>query len=317
MHIFDKSTYFQGGWALVSEQLPYAAGAAKTILQDRELGLSDGDDFKKRNEGPGDDDDRISVVFIGEGGSQNGRMAEILNAAAKDNLPLLVIVIDNGRAINTFTPDIATNSDIYKQGEHYGIPGILVNGDNVQDVIKGGRAAVDYVRKKGPAILQVHTYRFNGHSPADPEHERGRKEEKKWARKEQDPIKAFEEDVIERGILTEDELKEAKKEVQRTIKEAVAFADESPMPPVELAKELEFPDDPDTDYNERAGPDWADDFNERTIGKDKLEVVKKHIKMLREKSDKGELSIGDAINLAVHEEVREEDGRGRGRGEGV
>jgi len=74
MHIFDRSTYFQGGWALVSEQLPYAAGAAKTILQDRELGLSDGEDFQKRNEGPGEGDDRISVVFIGEGGSQNGRM---------------------------------------------------------------------------------------------------------------------------------------------------------------------------------------------------------------------------------------------------
>jgi len=303
MHIFDRSTYFQGGWALVSEQLPYAAGAAKTILQDRELGLSDGEDFQKRNEGPGEGDDRISVVFIGEGGSQNGRMAEILNAAAKDNLPLLIIVIDNGRAINTFTPDIATNSDIYKQGEHYGIPGILVNGENVADVIKGGRAAVDYVRKKGPAILQVHTYRFNGHSPADPEHERGRKDEKKWARQSQDPIKIFESDVQERGIITEVELAEVKKRVQRQVKDAVAFADDSPMPPVELAKELEFPDAPDTDYNKREGPSWAKEFNERTISSDKMATVQAHISELRAKSDKGDLSIGDAINLAIHEEM--------------
>jgi len=303
MHIFDRDTYFQGGWALVSEQLPYAAGAAKTILQDRELGLSDGDDFKKKNEGPGEDDDRISVVFIGEGGSQNGRMAEILNAAAKDNLPLLVIVIDNGRAINTFTPDIATNSDIYKQGEHYGIPGILVNGENVQDVIKGGRAAVDYVRKKGPAILQVHTYRFNGHSPADPEHERGRKDEKKWARASQDPIKIFEADVQESGILTEAELSAVKKKVQREIKEAVNFADESPMPPVELAKELEFPDAPDTDYNLREGPAWADEHNKKNISPEQMETIQAHISALRAKSDAGDLSIGDAINLAIHEEM--------------
>merc|ERR1719215_1810653 len=97
MHIFDKETYFQGGWALVSEQLPYAAGAAKSILLDRAIGISDDEKQMKHNVAPADDDDRISVVFIGEGGSQNGRMAEILNAAAKDNLPLLVIVIDNGR----------------------------------------------------------------------------------------------------------------------------------------------------------------------------------------------------------------------------
>lgn len=64
MHIFDKETNFQGGWALVAEQLPYATGAARSILLDR---LKDAEAFKG--------DDRISVVFIGEGGSQNGRMA--------------------------------------------------------------------------------------------------------------------------------------------------------------------------------------------------------------------------------------------------
>merc|ERR1719388_771532 len=71
MHIFDKAKYFQGGWALVSEQLPYAAGAAKSILLDRALGLSDDDKQVKQNVPPPADDDRISVVFIGEGGSQN------------------------------------------------------------------------------------------------------------------------------------------------------------------------------------------------------------------------------------------------------
>ena len=78
------------------------------------------------------------------------------------------------------------------------------SSQNAKDVIKGGRAAVNYVRNTGPAILQVHTYRFNGHSPADPEHERGRKDEKKWARKEQDPIKIFEDDVVKRGVITEE-----------------------------------------------------------------------------------------------------------------
>jgi len=306
MHIFDKEQYFQGGWALVSEQLPYAAGAAKTILLDRAMGISDDPETitSKQNVPVSDDDDRLSVVFIGEGGAQNGRMAEILNAAAKDNLPLLIIVIDNGRAINTFTQDIATNSDVFAQGKHYGVPGLLVDGLNAADVAKGGKAVIDHIRKgKGPAILQVHTYRFNGHSPADPEHERGRKGEKAWARANQDPIQFFEDQYIASGVFSEEELKEAKKSVLADVKEAVAFADKSPMPPVELAKELEYPDAPDTDYNLRDGPAWADEVNARTISPEKMETILTHIEELQNKAKAGEITIGDAINLAVHEEM--------------
>jgi pyruvate dehydrogenase E1 component alpha subunit len=98
MHIYDVEHNFQGGWALVSEQLPYAVGSARSILLDRQLKSMDNDER------------RIAVVFIGDGGAQNGRMAECLNAAAKENLPILFLVIDNGRAINTYTPDVAQNS---------------------------------------------------------------------------------------------------------------------------------------------------------------------------------------------------------------
>lgn len=62
---------------------------------------------------------RITIVFLGEGAAQNGRMAETLNAAAKEKLPLLFLVIDNGRAINTFTPDVAANSDVFLQVQRY------------------------------------------------------------------------------------------------------------------------------------------------------------------------------------------------------
>lgn len=304
MHIFDKATYFQGGWALVSEQLPYAAGAAKSILLDRALGLSDDASFEKQDVPPPANDDRISVVFVGEGGSQNGRMAEILNAASKDNLPLLILTIDNGRAINTFTPDIAQNNNVYLQGLHYGVPGLLVDGLNAVDVAKGGKAVIDYIRSgKGPAMLQVHTYRFNGHSPADPEHERGRKDEKAWARAEQDPIKAFEQKYTSNGMFTEEELKEARKEILAQVKAAVKFAEESKMPPMELAKQLEYPDAPDTDYNAKEAPAFAAAVNARTIAPEQMANIQSHINNLREKAMAGEISIGDAINLAIHEEM--------------
>jgi len=107
------------------------------------------------------------------------------------------------------------NSDVYKAGQHYGVPGILVDGTDTLEVVKAGAAITDYIRAgNGPAILQVHTYRFNGHSPADPEHERGRKEEKKWARANEDPIKRFEDEVLASKAMTEEELKALKKEVR-------------------------------------------------------------------------------------------------------
>ena len=281
-------THFQGGWALVSEQLPYAAGAARSILLDRHL---DPEGTKG--------DDRISIVFIGEGGAQNGRMAECLNAAAKEKLPLLFLVIDNGRAINTFTPDVAANMDIYEQGEHYGIPGIRVDGGNLEDTLRTGRAVVDYVRNTGPAILQVHTYRFQGHSPADPEHERGRKAEKTWARAEADPIKLFEATDAAQGLA----LDEASAAAKAIVKEAVEFAKSSDPPPASLAKELEFPDKPDTDYNAKAAPSDGAAVTKATVDPEALATCEAHVESLRQLSNEGKLSIGDALNLAVLEEM--------------
>merc|ERR1740138_1750268 len=75
------------------------------------------------------------------------------------------------------------------------------------------------------------------------------------------------------------------------------------MPPVELAKELEFPDAPDTDYNLREGPAFADEVNARTISPEQMKTVQDHISNLRAKAEAGEISIGDAINLAIHEEM--------------
>jgi 2-oxoisovalerate dehydrogenase E1 component len=291
MHIYDKEFNFQGGWALVSEQLPYAVGAARSILLDR---LLKPEEMKN--------DERIAVVFIGEGGAQNGRMAECLNAAAKEKLPILFLVIDNGRAINTFTEDVAQNLDVFKQGLHYDVPGIKVDGQNLVNTMRTGRAVVDYVRKNGPAILQVHTYRFTGHSPADPEHERGRKAEKTWARAEADPIKIFEDEALEEGVK-ESELDAIKVAMMGLVKNSVEFAKNSPFPPKELAKELEYPDKADTDYTNRVPPAAMTELTKKLISADKLANVDAHIKTLTAAAAAGTMSIGDAVNLAILEEM--------------
>jgi TPP-dependent pyruvate/acetoin dehydrogenase alpha subunit/pyruvate/2-oxoglutarate/acetoin dehydrogenase E1 component len=288
MHIYDVETHFQGGWALVAEQLPYAVGAARSILLDRQR---DPDKFK--------DDDRVAVVFIGEGGAQNGRTAECLNAAAKENLPILFLVIDNGRAINTFTQDVAQNSNVYLQGQHYGVPGMVVDGMDMESVLKTGRTVVDHVRKNGPAILQVHTYRFQGHSPADPEHERGRKDEKKWARANADPIKILE----ATGIFSTEDMDAVNDRVKAKVKEAVDFANASPKPPASLAKELEFPDAAGTDYNTRAAAPDAEAVTKATLDPTALKECEALIEKLQGNATEGTITIGDAVNLAILEEM--------------
>ncbi|CAM9639374.1 unnamed protein product, partial [Choristocarpus tenellus] len=151
--------------------------------------------------------------------------------------------------------------------------------------------------------LKVHTYRFQGHSPADPEHERGRKEEKKWARAEQDPISIFEKRALGSGVASQEELDVIKKAMGTKVKEAVAFADASPPPPSNLAKELEYPDAPETDYNERAPPAVADMINDRSLPAASRAEAVDHCAMLEGKGKAGEITIGDAINLAILEEM--------------
>jgi pyruvate dehydrogenase E1 component alpha subunit len=111
----------------------------------------------------GDGDDRIAVVLVGDGGCQNGRLPELLNTCSKLKLPLLIIAIDNGRAINTFTKDVAANTMSYKLGNHYQVPGVLLDGLDAVNVVKAGMVVTDFIRKgRGSALIQIHTYRFMG-----------------------------------------------------------------------------------------------------------------------------------------------------------
>ena len=108
-------------------------------------------------------DDRIAAVLVGDGGSQNGRLPELLNTCSKLKLTLLIIVVDNGRAINTFTKDVAANTMTYKLADHYQVPGVLLDGLDAVNVAKAGRVVTDHIRRgHGAALIQIHTYRFMG-----------------------------------------------------------------------------------------------------------------------------------------------------------
>ena len=141
------------------------------------------------------------------------------------------------------------------------------------------------------------------HSPADPEHERGRSEEKRWARDYYDPIKAFENKYLGSGALTQVELQVVKEEVKEVVDEAVRYADNSPQPPADLARGLEYPTDIDTGYDLFDRPAFSDLVNKRTISPTKLNIINDHMAVLRKKAENGEISIAEAVNLAIHEEM--------------
>jgi len=148
-------------------------------------------------------------------------------------------------------------------------------------------------------MLQVHTYRFQGHSPADPEHERGRKVEKMWARAECDPIKLFEATPPAEGL----DLPSATASAKAAVKSAIEFAKASEPPPASLAKELEFPDPAGTDYNSRPAPEGGEATLKATVSAEQLATIDEHIASLRSNAEDGTLSIGDALNLAILEEM--------------
>ena len=169
--------------------------------------------------------------------------------------------------------------------------------------MRAGRAVSDYVRTNGPAVLQLHTFRFTGHSPADPEHERGRKDEKKWARAEADPIKIFETYATTSGGISESDLEARRKSASDVVKNSVDFSLKSQMPPAELAKQLEYPDAPNTDYNKKDVPSEFAEITKRTVDPAALDNVNKYIANLQALGTAGTITIGDAVNLAILEEM--------------
>jgi pyruvate dehydrogenase E1 component alpha subunit len=121
-------------------------------------------------------------------------------------------------------------ADFSKRGASFGIPGVTVDGMDVEAVQKAGQEAFDYCRAgKGPIILEMKTYRYRGHSMSDPAKYRT-KEELTEVREKRDPIENFGRKLIERGLVNEQDLKQMDAEVKRVVVEAAEFATESPEP---------------------------------------------------------------------------------------
>jgi len=216
MHIFDAEKRFMGGYGIVGGNLPIAAGLALSSQYKGE--------------------DACTVCMFGDGASNTGNFGETMNLAALWTLPVLFLVENNLYGMGTAVERHSAQTDLSKKAEGYGIPGTRVDGMDViavrDAVAEGLRLAREESR---PTVLEAFTYRFRGHSAADPEVYREREEVEEW--REKDPIETFARRCVEAGVLGEREVRQAREAADAEVEAAVEFADASPEPPLDTMYE--------------------------------------------------------------------------------
>jgi pyruvate dehydrogenase E1 component alpha subunit len=212
MHFFDASRRFYGGYAIVGGGLPIAVGLA---LADKMRGQQ-----------------RLTACFFGEGAVAEGEFHESLNLARLWRLPVLFICENNRYAMGTALDTSESVTSIRRKSEAYDVPAETVDGMDVVAVETAVRRSAEMIRSGGgPRLIEFETYRFRGHSIADPELYRAKEEVETW--KERDPIAVFTSRLREAGLLGDDDVASMETAVQREIDEAVAFAEAGPWEPVE------------------------------------------------------------------------------------
>jgi pyruvate dehydrogenase E1 component alpha subunit len=221
MHLFSAEHRLLGGFAFVAEGIPIATGAALQIKYRREA-LKDASA------------DQVSACFFGDGASNNGQFFECLNMAALWKLPILFVVENNKWAIGMAHDRATSDTEIYKKAKAFGMHGVEVDGMDVLAVRTVAQEAVARARAgEGPTLIEALTYRFRGHSLADPDELRSKEEKDFWFSR--DPIKKLAAYLIEQDLAKEQDLKAIEQKIQTSIEEAVKFAESSPEPdPSEL-----------------------------------------------------------------------------------
>ena len=209
MHLFDMERRFLGGYGIVGGNLPLAAG----------VGLAS--DYK------GTED--ATLCMFGDGATNQGTFGETMNLAALWSLPVVFMVINNQFGMGTALERHSAVTDLSQKSAGFGVPGTRCDGMDLLDVHACVSAALERARgKREPQLVEAVTYRYRGHSMADPEEYRTKEEVEKWLVR--DPIASFSKRVTEEGVLNEDEIKKLDDDAMKTVDEAVQFADESLFP---------------------------------------------------------------------------------------
>jgi pyruvate dehydrogenase E1 component alpha subunit len=212
MHIFDLERRFMGGYGIVGGNLPLAAGLALAS------------DY--RNE------DVVTVCMFGDGASNTGNFGETMNLTALWRLPVVFLVENNLYGMGTSIDRHSAVTDLSRKAEGLGVPGVRVDG---MDVLAVRETVAEHIRiareDRQPTLVEAFTYRYRGHSAADPEVYRTKEEVEEW--RQRDPLKVFRERLLAEDAVDDEYLSALDERVERRVMEAVEFADNSPEPPLE------------------------------------------------------------------------------------
>jgi pyruvate dehydrogenase E1 component alpha subunit len=210
MHMWSDKHALMGGQAIVGAQLPIATGLGFAIQYQGE--------------------DRISVALFGDGAVDEGAFHESLNLAAVWKLPVVFICENNQYSMGMAVQKAWSVPSLEPRAAAYGVPYAKVDGMDVLAVRDVVLPAAERARNgKGPTLIESLTYRFRGHSVADPAYYRTREEETAW-RTGHDPIALFEEKLKEARMLRDEDIARANEKADAVVEDAATFANESPDP---------------------------------------------------------------------------------------
>lgn len=209
MHIFSKELGLLGGNGIVGAQIPLATGAA----------------FSAKYRGTR----QVAVTFFGEGASNQGTFHEALNMADLWDLPVIFLCENNLYSASTASVITLATPNVADRAAAYGMPGQIVDGQDVLAVHSAVSAAVDRARGgNGPTLIECKTYRFTSHAGAGKSQHNNPEELKTWLNR--DPISLFEKKLRDDGLMTAGDQEALKQQVLAEVEEAVAFAKKSAFP---------------------------------------------------------------------------------------
>jgi len=208
-HVADFSIGFLGSHGITAGMIPVATGAA---LSQKQL-----------------DTGRVVVAFFGDGATGQGAFHEAVNIGAAWELPIVYLCENNLYAMSTSIEQSFKVTSVADRACAYGIPGVAVDGNDVEAVYQTVHRAVEQARLGGgPTLVEARTYRYCGHSKSDQCLYRTDDEEQGWL--ERDPLIIAEERILEREIATREALDPIAEDVSAEVEAAVRFALESPDP---------------------------------------------------------------------------------------
>ena len=216
MHLADRANNYWGGYGIVGGHLPLGVGIA---LAEQYRGT-----------------DSVTLCYFGDGSTNIGYFHESLNLAGIWDLPVLFICENNQYGMGTSIERAMSAPDMVTRGAAYGMPAKSIDGMDVIAVHQASKEALTAIRAgNGPQFLEMKTYRFEGHSMGDPLRYRTKEELNKW--REDDPIGILEKQLIDQHQVEHTLLDEIDQSVEKTVEEAVDFAEQSPFPPLDSLME--------------------------------------------------------------------------------